>query len=88
MSHVRIIQDHIINHNDIDDTFQNIDGLETLTGLPGKKVGHAHGSFTAASCIVCGERRNLDEVKNEVLNDDVPMCAKCGGESIRKVFKD
>ena len=63
-------------------SFQNIDGLETLTGLPGEKVVHAHGSFTAASCITCGERRNLDDVKNEVLNDDVPICAKCGGESV------
>ena len=24
----------------------------------------------------------MDDVKNEVLNDDVPICAKCGGESV------
>ena len=52
-----------------------------LTGLPGEKVVHAHGSFAAACCIICGERRDLDEVKNEVLDDDVPICPKCGGES-------
>ena len=52
-----------------------------LTGMPGEKVVHAHGSFNAASCITCGERRSLDEVKDEILKDDVPICSKCGGES-------
>ena len=43
---------------------------------------HAHGSFTAAACIACGKKRDLEEVKREVLRKRVPTCGECGGESI------
>jgi NAD-dependent deacetylase sirtuin 3 len=58
---------------------QNIDGLELLTGLPADKIVFAHGSFSSAACIKCGEAKDVESVKRDILNDAVPTCQKCSG---------
>ena len=58
---------------------QNIDGLEKLAGLEDSKVIEAHGTFSSAACSNCGEKYDIDELKEKILLDEDPVCRSCGG---------
>jgi NAD-dependent deacetylase len=53
---------------------QNIDGLHEAAGI--HDLIEVHGSISHASCLVCGERRELEEVRArlEAAGDGVPRC--------------
>ena len=43
------------------------------------QVVFAHGSFSSASCVSCGEAREVERVRRELLEDQDPKCDSCGG---------
>lgn len=55
---------------------QNIDGLEELAGIT--RVVNCHGSFMRASCLKCKKKVNADDIKPQVMRQEVPRC-ECGG---------
>ncbi|XP_076051524.1 NAD-dependent protein deacetylase sirtuin-3, mitochondrial-like isoform X2 [Oratosquilla oratoria] len=62
---------------------QNIDGLERLAGIDGQKLVESHGTFSTASCTLCSERHDSEQVKNAILVGKVPIyCSrkKCKGK--------
>lgn len=59
---------------------QNVDGLHQLSGVPDDKVIELHGNSTYAACLECGERQELDEIREAFLKDEtLPVCRRCGG---------
>ncbi|KAF8912449.1 DHS-like NAD/FAD-binding domain-containing protein [Mucidula mucida] len=54
---------------------QNIDTLETLTGV--KKVIQCHGSFATASCIACQRHVPGSEIEVDIMRHKVPVCRVC-----------
>ncbi|KAK6191844.1 hypothetical protein SNE40_003433 [Patella caerulea] len=60
---------------------QNIDGLERLAGIPASKLVEAHGTFATATCTLCGYKCDGDDIKDRILNDNIPKCKKtsCSG---------
>ncbi|MGE0423161.1 MAG: NAD-dependent deacetylase [Reyranellaceae bacterium] len=59
---------------------QNVDGLHQASGVPDSKVIELHGNSTYATCLDCGERHELDEIKRIFSQDEtLPECVKCGG---------
>ena len=58
---------------------QNIDGLESLTGLPEDKCFAAHGNFYGAHCTDCSKAHPTEFVKEHVFGGTVPRCRSCDG---------
>lgn len=59
---------------------QNIDGLHQQSGVPAEKVIELHGNNGHASCLQCGERHELDVIRQAFLGrDELPVCRLCGG---------
>jgi NAD-dependent deacetylase len=59
---------------------QNIDGLHEASGIPGDKIIELHGNTTYATCLDCGERYEIAELRAAFNRDgDVPPCDKCLG---------
>jgi NAD-dependent deacetylase len=59
---------------------QNIDGLHQLSGIPDAQVIELHGNGTYASCLSCGERYELDPIREAFLADGtIASCETCGG---------
>jgi NAD-dependent deacetylase len=59
---------------------QNIDGLHQLSGVPDEKVIELHGNATYASCLDCGNRYELEDVRNIFEKDEtLPICDQCSG---------
>jgi NAD-dependent deacetylase len=60
---------------------QNIDNLHQVSGIPAAKVIELHGNGSYATCLDCGNRYELDWVKErfEKSNGSAPDCAGCGG---------
>jgi NAD-dependent deacetylase len=59
---------------------QNVDGLHQASGVPDSKVIELHGNSTYATCLDCGERHELDDIKATFgKNETLPECVKCGG---------
>ncbi|MBU3914254.1 Sir2 family NAD-dependent protein deacetylase, partial [bacterium] len=59
---------------------QNIDGLHQASGIPDDKVIELHGNSTYASCLDCGKRYELDQIRKIFSdNETLPVCEKCGG---------
>ena len=59
---------------------QNVDGLHQASGVPDSKVIELHGNSTYATCLDCGERHELIEIKRIFSKDEtLPECVKCGG---------
>lgn len=59
---------------------QNIDGLHQLSGVPDEKVIELHGNATYASCLDCGNRYELEDVRKIFEKDEtLPICDQCGG---------
>ncbi len=58
---------------------QNIDGLHARAGVPDDRLIEIHGNATYATCLDCGERRELDEAEATITaSGRAPRCA-CGG---------
>ena len=59
---------------------QNIDGLHELSGIPRDRIIELHGNTTYASCLDCGERYEIADLRATFEADgDVPPCDKCLG---------
>lgn len=55
---------------------QNVDGLESLSGLPKDKLCLAHGSFETGSCLRCNAKYPLDWMRRIVEEGKIPHCTK------------
>jgi NAD-dependent protein deacetylase/lipoamidase len=59
---------------------QNIDGLHEASGIPRDKIIELHGNTTYATCLDCGERYEIADLRVAFERDgDVPPCDKCLG---------
>src|SRR5438876_9397094 len=59
---------------------QNIDGLHQASGIPPEKVIELHGNTTYASCLDCGTRHELAEIRIAFEEDGKsPRCRRCRG---------
>ncbi len=64
---------------------QNIDGLHQASGVPAEQVIELHGNTTYATCLDCGTRRELADIRREFerANDkdnwEAPRCGRCQG---------
>jgi NAD-dependent deacetylase len=59
---------------------QNVDNLHQDSGVPAEKVIELHGNASYATCLECGLRHELADLK--ALYDatgDLPACRDCGG---------
>jgi NAD-dependent deacetylase len=58
---------------------QNIDNLHQASGVPAEKVIELHGNTTYATCLDCGERYEIPELRAHYESTgEVPDCS-CGG---------
>lgn len=58
---------------------QNIDGLHQDSGIPDDRVIELHGNTTYATCLECGMRYEIQELRVDFEADNIiPHCA-CGG---------
>lgn len=59
---------------------QNVDNLHQASGVPAEKVIELHGNASYATCLECGLRHELDELKRLYeATGDLPACRSCGG---------
>jgi len=59
---------------------QNVDNLHQDSGVPADKVIELHGNATYAACLDCGERHELEALKEGFLKaGEIPYCRVCGG---------
>ncbi|MEZ5840653.1 MAG: Sir2 family NAD-dependent protein deacetylase [Hyphomicrobiales bacterium] len=59
---------------------QNIDGLHQRAGVPAEKVIELHGNATFATCLDCGLRHELDDLRPAFEATGEPtLCRSCGG---------
>lgn len=59
---------------------QNIDGLHQASGIPPEKIIELHGNTTYATCLDCGTRYELAELRLAFERDGaVPPCDRCLG---------
>ncbi|MDP3257131.1 MAG: Sir2 family NAD-dependent protein deacetylase [Bosea sp. (in: a-proteobacteria)] len=59
---------------------QNIDGLHQASGVPDAQVIELHGNGTYATCLGCGRRHELAEIRPVFeATGEPPDCAACGG---------
>ncbi len=59
---------------------QNIDGLHQKSGVPDNQVIELHGNATYASCLDCGNRYQLAEIRKTFENNEtLPQCSLCNG---------
>lgn len=60
---------------------QNIDNLHQVSGIPSNRVIELHGNGSYATCLDCGNRYELEWVKErfEKTNGSAPDCADCAG---------
>jgi len=59
---------------------QNVDGLHQRSGVPDKRMIELHGNATYASCLDCGKRYELADIRDDFGNNEtLPICDLCGG---------
>jgi NAD-dependent deacetylase len=59
---------------------QNVDNLHQAAGVPADRVIELHGNASYATCLECGLRHELDELKALYqATGDLPACRRCGG---------
>ncbi len=59
---------------------QNIDGLHQASGIPPQQVIELHGNATYATCLDCGERYEIDDIRPAFeRTGEPPVCEKCFG---------
>jgi NAD-dependent SIR2 family protein deacetylase len=66
---------------------QNIDGLESMAGVPDDLLVECHGHFRTASCIRCKEAASIVMVKDSIVTrQEVPICIHCtkSGKALKK----
>lgn len=58
---------------------QNVDNLHQASGVPDGKVVELHGNASYATCLSCGLRHELDELRPVFMDrDEIPVCRACG----------
>ncbi|MDO8902844.1 MAG: Sir2 family NAD-dependent protein deacetylase [Phenylobacterium sp.] len=58
---------------------QNVDNLHQASGVPDEKIIELHGNASYATCLACGLRHELPQLKHEFeTTGDVPTCRECG----------
>jgi NAD-dependent deacetylase len=59
---------------------QNVDNLHQDSGAPAEKVIELHGNASYATCLECGLRHELADLKTAFLERrQIPACRACGG---------
>ena len=58
---------------------QNIDSLDLKAGLKSPYLIECHGHMRTATCLNCGNKINIELIKNYIINDIIPKCEKCNG---------
>ncbi len=59
---------------------QNIDGLHQASGVPPEKIIELHGNTTYATCLDCGSRYEIADLRAVFERDGaVPPCEDCLG---------
>jgi NAD-dependent deacetylase len=58
---------------------QNVDNLHQASGVPDDKVIELHGNASYASCLDCGLRHELEELRPGFVDrNEIPSCRRCG----------
>jgi NAD-dependent deacetylase sirtuin 1 len=60
---------------------QNIDGLEVQAGI--ERFVACHGSFLTATCLRCRRKYSADDIRVDVMQQNVPRCSSCKGGVIK-----
>ena len=59
---------------------QNVDNLHQDSGVPETQVIELHGNASYASCLACGERYELEDLRGQWQETgEVSACRHCGG---------
>jgi NAD-dependent deacetylase len=59
---------------------QNIDGLHFASGMPGERIVELHGNGTYATCLACGLRHELADIRPVFeATGEAPSCRACDG---------
>jgi NAD-dependent deacetylase len=59
---------------------QNIDGLHQASGIPDDQVIELHGNTTYATCLDCGDRYEIEDLRLAFERDGkAPRCNRCHG---------
>ncbi len=59
---------------------QNVDNLHQSSGVPEDKVIELHGNASYATCLECGLRHELEELRPVFVEAGrIPVCRSCGG---------
>lgn len=59
---------------------QNVDNLHQASGVPPEKVIELHGNATYATCLECGLRHEIEDLKALYqATGDLPACRTCAG---------
>jgi NAD-dependent deacetylase len=59
---------------------QNVDNLHQASGVPPEQVVELHGNASYATCLECGLRHELEDLKSLYeATGDLPACRSCGG---------
>lgn len=59
---------------------QNVDNLHQDSGIPADKVIELHGNASYASCLECGLRHELEDLREPFeVRGVIPACRSCGG---------
>lgn len=57
---------------------QNVDTLEI--GIPDDKLRCVHGSWRENKCLNCGKIYSIEDLREYVDNQQIPVCKECGGQ--------
>lgn len=59
---------------------QNIDNLHQRSGVASDRIIELHGNGSYATCLSCGLRHELDDIRGPFLDtEEPPGCRACGG---------
>src|SRR6201996_5990306 len=59
---------------------QNVDNLHQESGVPAEQIIELHGNASYATCLECGERHELADLKDSFQKaGEIPCCRRCGG---------
>jgi len=58
---------------------QNVDNLHQASGIPEDRVVELHGNASYATCMSCGLRHELEELRPVFVDrGEIPVCRECG----------
>ena len=59
---------------------QNVDNLHQHSGIPADRVIELHGNASYATCLSCGLRHEIDDLRPAFeVRDELPACRACTG---------